>query len=227
MFDNAPVDFAGSAAFVKPDCGEYPPDPARRILVQHGNLGPLPSSDHAFLSRQLCDPRQWREPRRLPLDQSRAASGKCSAGLRFGIRFSRTRSAAFAMAAIWGVHPLLTESVTNIVGRADLLAGFGVLAGCCVTPRARGPRLAKAAWIAGLSAAASSRAFFKGERRRSARPHAALRSGLAQPRDVAHARRRICRGCHTVRRVSYICGVPCILACWSRLAIIPWLGAGF
>jgi protein O-mannosyl-transferase len=36
---------------------------------------------------------------------------------------------AWALAAIWGLHPLLTESVTNIVGRADLLAGFGVLAG--------------------------------------------------------------------------------------------------
>jgi len=40
---------------------------------------------------------------------------------------------AFALAALWGVHPLLTESVINIVGRADLLAACGVLAGCCVT----------------------------------------------------------------------------------------------
>jgi hypothetical protein len=36
---------------------------------------------------------------------------------------------AFAMAAIWAVHPVLTESVTNVVGRADLLAALGVLAG--------------------------------------------------------------------------------------------------
>ena len=36
---------------------------------------------------------------------------------------------AWALAAIWGLHPVLTESVTNIVGRADLLAAFGVLAG--------------------------------------------------------------------------------------------------
>ena len=35
---------------------------------------------------------------------------------------------AFAMAALWAVHPVLTESVTNVVGRADLLAAFGVLA---------------------------------------------------------------------------------------------------
>lgn len=30
-------------------------------------------------------------------------------------------------AALWVVHPALTESVTNIVGRSDLLAAFGVL----------------------------------------------------------------------------------------------------
>jgi len=36
---------------------------------------------------------------------------------------------AFAMAALWALHPILTESVTNIAGRADLLAAFGVLAG--------------------------------------------------------------------------------------------------
>src|SRR5271157_5404579 len=34
---------------------------------------------------------------------------------------------ALALAALWGVHPLLAESVTSIVGRADLLAAFGVL----------------------------------------------------------------------------------------------------
>ena len=36
---------------------------------------------------------------------------------------------AFAMAALWALHPILTESVTNVAGRADLLAAFGVLAG--------------------------------------------------------------------------------------------------
>jgi hypothetical protein len=36
--------------------------------------------------------------------------------------------AAFA-AALWAVHPVLTEAVTNIVGRADLLATAGVLGG--------------------------------------------------------------------------------------------------
>ena len=36
---------------------------------------------------------------------------------------------AVFIAGIWGVHPLLTDAVTNIVGRADLLAGLSVLGG--------------------------------------------------------------------------------------------------
>jgi tetratricopeptide (TPR) repeat protein len=58
---------------------------------------------------------------------------------------------AFAMAAIWSVHPLLTESVTNIVGRADLLAAFGVIAGllCHIRAAAASGRK-RAAWLGGL-----------------------------------------------------------------------------
>ena len=46
-----------------------------------------------------------------------------------GITVFAEATPAFTLAAIWGLHPVLTESVTNIVGRADLLAAFGVLAG--------------------------------------------------------------------------------------------------
>jgi hypothetical protein len=46
-----------------------------------------------------------------------------SLALTIGRRFW---PAVFA-AALWAVHPLGTEAVTNIVGRADLLAAFGVL----------------------------------------------------------------------------------------------------
>jgi tetratricopeptide (TPR) repeat protein len=69
---------------------------------------------------------------------------------------------ALALAGIWGLHPLLTESVTNIVGRADLLAAFGVLAGllCYVrsTPAA-GRR--KLAWLAAMVAFQSAGLFSK------------------------------------------------------------------
>ena len=36
---------------------------------------------------------------------------------------------SFFIAALWAVHPLLTESVTNMIGRADLLAGSAILSG--------------------------------------------------------------------------------------------------
>jgi len=69
---------------------------------------------------------------------------------------------AFALAAIWGLHPVLTESVTNIVGRADLLAAFGVLAGLLCHVRgasAAGPR--RMAWLTGLVAAQTVGLFSK------------------------------------------------------------------
>jgi hypothetical protein len=69
---------------------------------------------------------------------------------------------AFAMAAIWAVHPVLTESVTNIVGRADLLGAFGVLAGllCFAQSRkSRGSR--RIAWWVGAGVAAAIGIFSK------------------------------------------------------------------
>ena len=53
-----------------------------------------------------------------------------------GLALFEEAAPAFAVAAIWSVHPLLTESVTNIVGRADQLAAFGVLAGLLLHIRA-------------------------------------------------------------------------------------------
>jgi protein O-mannosyl-transferase len=74
-----------------------------------------------------------------------------NAGLVYalGLLLFRDRIWAAAAAAVWAVHPLLTESVTNIVGRADLLAGLGVLGGllCYIlSTRTEGPR--HAAWLA-------------------------------------------------------------------------------
>ncbi|MGH9144824.1 MAG: protein O-mannosyl-transferase TMTC1-related protein, partial [Vicinamibacterales bacterium] len=71
--------------------------------------------------------------------------------------------AAFATAAIWAVHPLSTEAVTNIVGRADLLAALAVLGAFLLYLKARGeagPR--RLAWFAGV-AAASALGFFSKE----------------------------------------------------------------
>ena len=69
---------------------------------------------------------------------------------------------AFALAAVWAVHPVLTESVTNIVGRADLLAGFGVLAGLlCHVQGGAAFRWRKLAWLAGLALATAIGLFSK------------------------------------------------------------------
>jgi Flp pilus assembly protein TadD len=69
---------------------------------------------------------------------------------------------ALALAALWGVHPLLTESITNIVGRADLLAAFGVLAGLlCYVKSATSPGRRKLFWIAAMAVAQAVGIFSK------------------------------------------------------------------
>ena len=70
--------------------------------------------------------------------------------------------AAFAVAALWAVHPVLTESVTNIVGRADLLAGMAVLGGFLLYLKsAEATGLRRAGWLAGLAFATAAGAFSK------------------------------------------------------------------
>jgi Tfp pilus assembly protein PilF len=79
-----------------------------------------------------------------------------------GILIFGETAPALALAAIWGLHPLLTESVTNIVGRADLLAAFGVLAGLlCHVRGASAAGWRRVAWLAGLGAAQATGLFSK------------------------------------------------------------------
>jgi protein O-mannosyl-transferase len=64
---------------------------------------------------------------------------------------------ALAMSAIWGLHPLMTEAVTNIVGRADLLAAGSVLGALWfhrVAQRTSGARQAICVAAIGLAVAA-------------------------------------------------------------------------
>ena len=69
---------------------------------------------------------------------------------------------AFAAAAIWALHPVLTESVTNIVGRSDLLAACGILAGLlCHIQAAAAAGRRRTAWLAALALAASVAIFSK------------------------------------------------------------------
>ena len=75
-----------------------------------------------------------------------------------GLLLFQEMGPAWALAAVWALHPILTESVTNIVGRADLLAGFGVLAGLlCHVKGAAASGRRKLAWLAALMLAAGHR----------------------------------------------------------------------
>ena len=79
-----------------------------------------------------------------------------------GLAIFKRIPAALLMSALWGLHPVLTESVTNIVGRADMLAAFGVLAALLCyrqTIGATGAR--KAAWLAAIGLAATIGVFSK------------------------------------------------------------------
>jgi protein O-mannosyl-transferase len=69
---------------------------------------------------------------------------------------------AALLTAIWALHPIQTEAVTNIVGRADMLAAFGVLAALFChrqAIRTSGPR--KAAWHAAMAFAVTVGMFSK------------------------------------------------------------------
>jgi tetratricopeptide (TPR) repeat protein len=69
---------------------------------------------------------------------------------------------AGAMAALWAVHPVLTESVTNIVGRADLLAAGAVLAGLlCYARASKAAGESRAYWLAALGLIAAAGIFSK------------------------------------------------------------------
>ncbi len=66
------------------------------------------------------------------------------------------------LAALWALHPLLTESVTNIVGRADELTALGVFAGLlCHIRGGQSVGRRKAAWLAGLAVSAAVAVFSK------------------------------------------------------------------
>ncbi len=69
---------------------------------------------------------------------------------------------AFCVALLWAVHPVLTESVTNIVGRADLLAGFAVLSGLLLYLKlTEATGLRHGVWLAGLALTTALGAFSK------------------------------------------------------------------
>jgi tetratricopeptide (TPR) repeat protein len=78
------------------------------------------------------------------------------------LRLIRRLWPAVFVAAVWAVHPVLTESVTNMAGRADLLAGMSLLGGFWMylkSAETQGRR--RWAWLAGLVAATTVGVFSK------------------------------------------------------------------
>src|SRR6185369_3082560 len=66
------------------------------------------------------------------------------------------------LAALWAVHPVLTESVTNIVGRPDLLAGMSLLAGLLLYLKSADSRGAvQIVWLVALLAVTAAGVFSK------------------------------------------------------------------
>lgn len=77
-------------------------------------------------------------------------------------RLVRDFQPSFFIAAVWAVHPVLTESVTNIVGRADLLAGMATLGGLLIYLRsAEAVGRRRLAWLMGLMAVTTVGVFSK------------------------------------------------------------------
>jgi tetratricopeptide (TPR) repeat protein len=78
------------------------------------------------------------------------------------LRLVRRFWAAVFIAAVWAVHPASTESVTNIVGRADLLAAMAVLSGFLMYLKSRDVSgWTRGVWLAGLMAVTTVGVFSK------------------------------------------------------------------
>ena len=67
------------------------------------------------------------------------------------LRLSGKRWPSIFTAAVWAVHPVVTESVTNIIGRADLLAGLALLSGFLIYLKSTDTTgWRRVTWLAGL-----------------------------------------------------------------------------
>ena len=78
------------------------------------------------------------------------------------LRVLRDAALAFAVTAVWALHPASTECVTNIIGRANLLSASAVLAGVlCHLKAAAAPGWRKVPWLLALTMIVSIGLFFK------------------------------------------------------------------
>lgn len=71
---------------------------------------------------------------------------------RLALTMRISRTIAFTAALVFAVHPIHTEAVTSVVGRAELLSAIAVLGGLLCAWRSRRPQAARAAWLAAAAA---------------------------------------------------------------------------
>jgi hypothetical protein len=68
------------------------------------------------------------------------------------LRVLRDTALAFAVTAVWALHPVSTECVTNIIGRANLLSASAVLGGTlCHLKASAATGWRKASWLLALT----------------------------------------------------------------------------
>ena len=113
------------------------------------------------------------------------------------------------MAGLWAVHPVLTESVTNIVGRADLLAGMALLGGLWL--HLRGREDGGALWAVGLMGVTAIGVFSK--------ESAVAIIGVIWLYEWALSGRR-----KAMVRSTLAVGVPIAVMLWQRWAVLARSG---
>lgn len=128
---------------------------------------------------------------------------------------------AFFVAAVFGVHPITTESVANIAGRADLFAAGSTLAALLFYVKSTAaPRWRKAPWLIGLMVAATVGVFSK--------ESAVVIVGLMGLYDITygirpgHGQRPVNHGASfdTFRLTGYIVLIPTFLAMWYVRSLV-------
>jgi tetratricopeptide (TPR) repeat protein len=120
---------------------------------------------------------------------------------------------AWAMTAVWAVHPVLTESITNVVGRADLLAACGVLAALvCHIQASRAAGRRRMRWLLALALAVALGMFSK--------ESAIVAPAVMLLYDLAFHRRSAWRP----RIANYAAAiVPCLLFLYVRAGVLGQL----
>jgi protein O-mannosyl-transferase len=139
--------------------------------------------------------------------------------------FRRRIAPAFVLAIVWAMHPVLTESVTNIIGRADLLAGFGIVAGLLCYRRGLEDPLRRWAWFGAAALAVAAGVWSKESAIIS--PMVAVVYDLCFPSEAPGRARLWGYGCLTLPCLLYFLARPDIAPLHIPFTDNPLVGADF